>query len=67
LVIGLVMQGVTGRSQIEARLAIYEQIRRECASSIQVMSKVGMDAEKPKELAQYLEGRPWPSAFLLFP
>lgn len=61
LALGLTMHGVTHSSQIEARLAIYEKIRRGRAASIQVMSNFGIDEEKPKELATYLEGRPLPS------
>jgi len=61
LAIGLVLAGVTDVSQIEARLAIYEKVRRNRASTIQVLSNFGMDEEAPDELHEFLEGRPAPS------
>ncbi|OIW33066.1 FAD/NAD(P)-binding domain-containing protein [Coniochaeta ligniaria NRRL 30616] len=64
LAIGLVMHGVTGSSQIEERLALYEKIRRNRASSIQVLSNFGYDETAPPELAEFLEaeGQPIPKS-----
>jgi len=61
LALGLVLVGVTDASQIEERLAIYEKIRRNRASSIQVLSNFGIDEKAPDELHEFLEGRPAPS------
>jgi salicylate hydroxylase len=57
------MHGVTEPSQIEGRLALYEKIRRNRASSIQVLSNFGYDESAPPELAEFLqaEGEPIPS------
>lgn len=57
------MHGVTDPSQIEERLALYEKIRRNRASSIQVLSNFGYDETAPPELAEFLEaeGQPIPS------
>lgn len=59
--LGLVLHGVTDTSQIEERLAIYEKIRCNRASTIQVLSNFGFDEEAPEEVAEFLEGRPLPS------
>ncbi|KAK3342576.1 hypothetical protein B0H65DRAFT_509649 [Neurospora tetraspora] len=46
--------------EIDARLNLYEKIRRNRASAIQVMSNVGFDEEiAPKELEGYLRGEGW--------
>jgi salicylate hydroxylase len=57
------MHGVTESSQIEERLALYEKVRRNRASSIQVLSNFGYDETAPPELAEFLdaEGQPIPS------
>ncbi|KUJ13861.1 uncharacterized protein LY89DRAFT_672137 [Mollisia scopiformis] len=55
------MHGVTNSSQIEKRLALYEDIGRNRAASIQVLSSVGYDEPVPKAVAEYLEGRPVPN------
>lgn len=60
LTIGLVMHGVTDPSQIEERLVLYEKVRRNRASSIQVLSNFGYDQEAPVELTEFLEGQPMP-------
>lgn len=60
LALGLVMNGVTDASQIEERLALYEKIRRNRASSIQVLSNFPYDESPPPELAEFLEGQPVP-------
>jgi salicylate hydroxylase len=59
------MHGVTDVSQIEERLALYEKIRRNRASSIQVLSNFGFDETAPPELAEFLdaEGQPMPGKF----
>lgn len=64
LALGLVMNGVTQPSQIEERLALYEKVRRNRASSIQVLSNFGYDEEAPPELAEFLEaeGQPIPKS-----
>lgn len=58
--LGLVMYGVTDRSQIKERLSIYDNIRRRRASSIQILSNFGYDQAVSDELVQYLEGAPVP-------
>ncbi|KAK3380837.1 FAD/NAD(P)-binding domain-containing protein [Podospora didyma] len=63
LAIGLVLHGATKASfdaEIEERLAVYEKIRRNRASAIQVMSNFGFDEKAPDELTEYLEGMPVP-------
>ena len=56
------MCGVTDPSQIEERLVLYERIRRNRASSIQVLSNFGYDETAPPELSEFLEaeGQPMP-------
>ncbi|KAE9370098.1 FAD/NAD(P)-binding domain-containing protein [Stipitochalara longipes BDJ] len=61
LALGLVLHGVTDASQIEQRLAIYENVRRNRAASIQILSNFGYDEVAPDELVDFLEGRPIPS------
>ncbi|KAG9246621.1 FAD binding domain-containing protein [Calycina marina] len=61
LALGLVMNGVTNISQIEERIEIYEKIRRNRASSIQILSKVGSDEECPPEIVEFLDGKALPS------
>ncbi|KAM7208343.1 FAD/NAD(P)-binding domain containing protein [Naviculisporaceae sp. PSN 640] len=63
LVLGLVMAGLPSSSsteslpeKIEARLQLYESVRRNRASAIQVMSNYGYDQAPPPELEEYLEG-----------
>jgi salicylate hydroxylase len=58
LALGLTIHVVTHPSPIEGGLALYKKIRRGRAASIQVMSSFGIDEEKPKELAEYLQERP---------
>jgi salicylate hydroxylase len=61
LALGLVLHGATDASQIEERLAIYENIRRNRAASIQILSNFGYDEAVPDELVDFLEGRLVPS------
>jgi salicylate hydroxylase len=69
LALGLVLHGVTDASQIEERLAIYENVRRNRAASIQILSNFGFDEAVPDELVDFLEGRPIPGKYYsdLFP
>ncbi|KAF6824040.1 salicylate hydroxylase [Colletotrichum musicola] len=41
--LGIVLANVTNRSQIEERLELYENLRRNRASAIQILSNVGLD------------------------
>lgn len=61
LAIGLVLCGLADRSQIEERLAIYEKVRRNRASSIQMLSNFGFDEAVDGGVADYLEGTAVPS------
>ena len=61
LALGLAFCGVTNPSQIEERLEIYEKIRRNRASSIQILSNFGYDEAVPEELHSFLDGRTMPS------
>ncbi|KAK3693245.1 hypothetical protein B0T22DRAFT_35934 [Podospora appendiculata] len=62
LALGLVLHGVTEVSQIEARLELFEKIRRNRASAIQVMSNFGFEEKMPDELPEFLEGQPVPAS-----
>lgn len=62
--LGLVMQGVTDRTQIAGRLSVYEQIRHSRASSVQLLSSFGMDQTPHEGVRQYMEGSPIPSMSL---
>ncbi len=46
---------------MEERLAIYEEVRRNRAASIQILSNVGFDEAAPPELSEFLEGESIPS------
>jgi salicylate hydroxylase len=63
LALGLVLHGVTDTSQIEERLAIYENVRRNRIASIQILSNFGFDEAVPDELVDFLEGRLVPSKY----
>ncbi|KAB5515523.1 FAD binding domain-containing protein [Coniochaeta sp. 2T2.1] len=65
LALGLAMHSVTNPSQIEKRLELYEKMRRNRASSIQVLSNFGYDETAPPELAEFLqaEGQSIPGKF----
>ncbi|KAG9256277.1 FAD binding domain-containing protein [Emericellopsis atlantica] len=54
--LGIVMHGATDASDIEARLAIYENVRRNRASAIQTLSNVGQDQVRmiSHQLAEYM-------------
>ncbi|KAK3401722.1 hypothetical protein B0T20DRAFT_504230 [Sordaria brevicollis] len=59
LALGLCLSGNLSPSsslsaEIEHRLKLYEKIRRNRASAIQVLSNVGIDEQPPKELEEYL-------------
>jgi salicylate hydroxylase len=41
--LGIVMHGATDAADIEARLAVYEKVRRNRASAIQTLSNIGQD------------------------
>jgi hypothetical protein len=64
--IGLVMYGVTDPSQIPQRLAVYQKVRYNRASFIQIASNYGFDDHVQSELANYLEDRTMPSKSILF-
>ncbi|TDZ30042.1 FAD-dependent monooxygenase OpS4 [Colletotrichum trifolii] len=55
--LGIVLSGITDRSQIEERLEIYEKIRRSRASAIQILSNVGLDEAHlvKDDLLEFLE------------
>lgn len=65
LAMGLCMSGVTSPSQIEERLAIYENIRRSRAALIQILSNYGADEVKESGIADFLDGRKMPSKWPL--
>jgi salicylate hydroxylase len=68
LALGLVLHGATDASQIKERLGIYENVRRNRAASIQILSNFGYDEAVPDELVDFLEGRLVPSKYSdLFP
>lgn len=55
------MYGVTDRSQIRDRLAVYDKIRHDRATSIQLLSSFGLDQGPDQAVEQYMEGNPIPS------
>lgn len=59
--LGLVMYGVTDRSQISDRLAVYQKIRYNRASAMQLLSSFGLDQGSEQDVVQYMEGSPVPS------
>ncbi|KAK3492751.1 uncharacterized protein B0T23DRAFT_380383 [Neurospora hispaniola] len=62
LVLGLCLGDLSSTSspeELERRLHVYEKIRRNRASAIQVMSNVGFDEEAPRELKGYLKEEGW--------
>ena len=66
LALGLAFCGATDTSQIEERLSVYEKIRRNRASSIQILSNFGYDETVPEELHAFLEGCAMPSKSINF-
>ncbi|KAI6643888.1 hypothetical protein MCOR14_001697 [Pyricularia oryzae] len=60
LSLGLCMLGAT-KSQVPERLAIYQKIRHNRASAIQILSNYGFDQKPPEEVLNYLEGEALPS------
>lgn len=63
LALGVVMAGATDTSDLEKRLELYEKIRRNRASAIQLLSNVGQDQSYlvENELLQFLEKEDIPS------
>lgn len=66
LALGLVLNGVTKVSQIGTRLEMYEKIRRNRASIVQILSNVGSDQDVPEEIIEFMEGNPLPSEFYYY-
>ena len=64
--LGLVMNGATNASQVPARLALFEQIRRNHVSAIQVLSNFGFEEKIDEDMVKYMEGKPIPSELHLF-
>ncbi|WDK23674.1 FAD binding domain-containing protein [Colletotrichum graminicola] len=60
LAIGLVMSGAT-KAEVPERLAVYQKIRHNRASAIQIMSNYGFDQKPPGEVLNYLEGQALPT------
>lgn len=54
------MNGVTACSQIKERLEVYEKIRHDRASSVQLLSSSGLDQGAHEDVEQYMEGNPVP-------
>lgn len=54
------MYGVTRRDQIATRLQVYDRIRHNRASSIQLLSSAGLDQGAHPDVEQYMEGNPVP-------
>lgn len=61
------MYGVTSRSQIRKRLEVYDQIRHDRASSVQLLSSSGLDQGPHQDVEQYMEGNPVPGKVDMFP
>lgn len=61
--LGIVLANVTNRSQIEERLAMYENLRRNRASAIQILSNVGLDQSHlvKNDLLEFLDEEAIPS------
>jgi len=69
VVMGIVMCGASTPEDIGARLALYEKIRRNRASSIQIMSNVGQDQTHlvRKELMEFIPEKDIPGKLPLTP
>ena len=63
MTLGIVMHGATDASDIEARLAMYEKVRRNRASAIQTLSNIGQDQVQmiSRQLAEYMAPEQVPS------
>ncbi|PHH61730.1 hypothetical protein CDD81_8022 [Ophiocordyceps australis] len=63
LVMGIVMHGASSPQDIEERLAVYDKLRRNRASVVQILSNVGMDQAKQvaQQLLPYLDSDKVPS------
>ncbi|KAK1782302.1 hypothetical protein QBC45DRAFT_439223 [Copromyces sp. CBS 386.78] len=53
------LSSISAPEELEHRLNLYEKIRRNRASAIQVMSNAGFDEEAPAELEGYLKEEGW--------
>lgn len=62
-VLGVVLHGVSTAEEVEKRLAIYEKIRRNRASVIQILSSVGADETHliREEISKYMKPEDIPS------
>ena len=65
LVLGIVLHGAQTPEEIEERLQLYVDVRRNRASSIQILSNVGQDQSHMvrKELLQFMREDEIPSKF----
>ncbi|KJZ69560.1 hypothetical protein HIM_11053 [Hirsutella minnesotensis 3608] len=63
LALGIVMHGATTPAEIEKRLDVYDKVRRNRASVIQVLSNVGQDQSKHvrEELLHYMSDKKLPT------
>ena len=61
VVLGLVMNGATDATQVASRLALFEQIRRNRVSAIQVLSNFGFEEKIDEDMVKYMDGKPIPS------
>lgn len=63
LVLGIVLHGATSSDEIERRLGVYDAIRRNRASVIQILSNVGQDQIHlvHGELGKYMAAKDFPS------
>ena len=61
VVMGLAMNGVTDKTQVASRLALFEQLRRNRVSAIQVLSNFGFEEKIDEDMVKYMEGQPIPS------
>lgn len=66
-VLGIVLYGASSPEDIQKRLEIYENIRRNRASVIQILSNVGADEAHlvRDELSKYMETEDIPSEITL--
>lgn len=69
LALGVVFAGVSDNSDLEKRLELFEKIRRNRASAIQILSNVGTDQSSlvEKDLLEFVAADEIPSMLLLLP
>ena len=67
VVLGLVMNGATDSTQVASRLALFEQIRRNRVSAIQVLSNFGFEEKIDEDMVKYMDGKPIPSELPFLP